>query len=72
MAIDPRRFGPTRGELWFRLAFSVAGLAFLLVAVAITGIPTGPALFELFGIIGLFLGGTSVWSARRLILRLHP
>lgn len=72
MAIDPRKFGPTRGELTFRLVASALGLAFLLVAVAITGIPSGPAMFELFGIVGLFFGGSIVWSARRLILRLHP
>lgn len=72
MAIDPRKYGPTRGELWFRLGVSAAGLVFLLVAVAITGIPSGPAMFELFGIAGLFLGGTIVWAGRRLILRLHP
>lgn len=72
MAIDPRKFGPTRGELIFRLVVSCLGLAFLLVAVAITGIPTGPAFGELFGVAGLFLGGTIIWSARRLILRLHP
>lgn len=72
MGIGPRKYGPTRGELWFRLGFSAAGLVFLLVAVAITGIPSGPAMFELFGIAGLFLGGTIVWAGRRLILRLHP
>lgn len=72
MAIDPRRYGPSRGELIFRLVFSCAGLVALLLAVAITGIPSGPALVELFGVAGLFLGGTAVWAARRLILRLHP
>ena len=72
MAIDPRKYGPTRGDLIFRLVFSCAGLVFLLVAVAITGIPSGPAMVELFGIAGLFLVGTIVWAARRLILRLHP
>ena len=72
MGIDPRKYGPTRGELWFRLWFSVAGLVFLGVAIGITGVPSGPAMFELFGIAGLFLGGTIVWAGRRLILRLHP
>lgn len=72
MAIDPRKYGPTRGELIFRLVVSALGLVFLLIAVAITGMPSGPALFELVGIAGLFLGGTAVWAARRLILRLHP
>jgi hypothetical protein len=72
VAIDPRRYGPTRGELWFRLGFAVAGLALLGVAVAVRGFPAGPAMVEVGGIAGVFLGGTLVWSARRLILRLHP
>jgi len=70
--MDPRRFGPTRGELVFRLAFASAGLMFLVVAVAIPGISNTAALVELFGIAGLFLAGTLVWAARRLILGLHP
>lgn len=72
MSIDPRRFGPTRGELWFRLAFGLAGLAVLGLAIALRGFPTGPALVEVGGIAGVFLGGTVVWSAWRLIRRLHP
>jgi Na+/melibiose symporter-like transporter len=72
MGIDPRKYGPTRGELKFRLAFSVAALLFLAVAIATTGIPSVPAMVELFGIAGLFLVGTIVWCVRRLILRLHP
>jgi hypothetical protein len=72
MGIDPRRYGPGRGELWFRLAFSLAGLVLLAVAVVVRGFPTGPAMVEVGGIAGLFLGGTVVWAARRLILRLHP
>jgi len=72
VAIDPRRFGPTRGELVFRLVCGLAGLALMAVVFWTHGIPEGPAFAEvgLFG--GLFLGGTVVWSARRLILRLHP
>ena len=72
MSVDPRRFGPTRGELWFRLGFSLAGLVLLAVAVAVRGFPAGPAMVEVGGIAGVFLGGTAVWAARRLILRLHP
>ena len=41
MSIDPRRFGPTRGELWFRLVFALAGLGLLGVAVAVRGFPAG-------------------------------
>jgi hypothetical protein len=72
MSIDPRRFGPTRGELWFRLVFALAGLGLLGVAVAVRGFPAGPAMVEVGGIAGLFLGGTVIWAGRRLVLGLHP
>lgn len=72
MGIDPRKYGPTRRELWFRLGIALAGLAFLVVIWNRHGTPSGPAMVEVFGIGGLFLGGTAVWSARRLVLRLHP
>jgi hypothetical protein len=59
------RFGPTRGELKFRLAFSVAGLALLIGAYATNGIG-GIASLEI-AIIGFgFFGGSALWSARRL------
>jgi xanthosine utilization system XapX-like protein len=63
------KYGPTRGELKFRLAFSLAGFALTLVALFAHGIPSAPALFEVLGIAGLFFGGTAVWSARRLMRR---
>lgn len=63
------KYGPTRGELMFRLAFSLAGLAFLAVALAIHGVPAGPAFVELGLLAGGFLGGTAVWSAWRLLRR---
>jgi hypothetical protein len=66
------KYGPTRGELQFRLAFSLAGLAFLGVAIALRGLPQGPALVEVIGVAGLFFGGTAILSARRLIRRDHP
>lgn len=72
MAIDPRKYGPTRNELWFRLWFSVAGLVLLGAAVVIRGFPAGPAMVEVGGIAGVFLIGTVIWSARRLLARLHP
>ncbi|MFD1344586.1 hypothetical protein [Litorisediminicola beolgyonensis] len=58
--------GPSRGELIFRLCFSLAGLALLGAAIAVRGWPQGPALFEVIGVAGLFFGGTAVWSAWRL------
>jgi hypothetical protein len=63
------KYGPSRGELIFRLVFSLAGLVFLAVALAIHGVPTGPAFVELGLLAGGFLGGTAVWSAWRLLRR---
>jgi hypothetical protein len=62
----PNRFGPTRGELKFRLAVSLAGVALMVFALFYRGVPEGPALVEVAGIAGLFFGGTAVWSAVRL------
>ncbi|MFP7671988.1 hypothetical protein ACG74X_01395 [Marivita sp. S0852] len=58
--------GPTRGELWFRLAFSLFGLGLLAATVAIRGIANFAALIEVVGIAGAFFGGTAIWSAIRL------
>ena len=58
--------GPTRGELIFRLCFSLAGLALLVVAVTVRGIPSGPALFEVIGVAGAFFGGTAIWTILKL------
>lgn len=60
------KFGPTRGELWFRLVVGLAGLAFLTAAIVARGMPTGPALVEVLGFGGLFFGGTVLWSAWKL------
>lgn len=58
--------GPTRNELWFRLVFSLAGLALLIVVVLTRGISNAAALVEVVGIAGLFFGGTAIWSALKL------
>jgi hypothetical protein len=63
---DPNPYGPTRGELKFRLAVSLAGFALMVFALVYRGIPDGPALVEVVGIAGLFFGGSAVWSAVRL------
>lgn len=60
------RFGPTRRELKFRLAVSCGGLALMLAALFLRGIPSGPAIVEVVGIAGLFFGGTAVWTLRQL------
>ena len=67
-----RRFGPTRGELKFRAAFSVFGLALLAYALVRRGLPEGPALIEVVGLAGLMFGGTLILSVRKLIRRDHP
>ena len=71
MAKTPH-YGPTRGELWLRLAVSLGGLAMLGALLALRGIPTGPGLVEVLVIPLLFFGGTLFLSARRLICRDHP
>ena len=58
---------PTRSEIWFRLCFSIAGLAFLAAAVAYRGMPSGPAMFEVIAIAGVFFGGTLIWSVAKLV-----
>ncbi len=66
MSRDPYRFGPSRGELKFRLVVSVAGFALMVFALFYRGIPEGPAIVEVVGLAGLFFGGSAVWSAIRL------
>lgn len=63
---DPNRFGPSRGELKFRLVVSLAGFALMLAALFARGIPKGPAIVEVVGLAGLFFGGSAIWSAIRL------
>jgi hypothetical protein len=60
------KYGPTRGELWFRLCTGLLGLLFLTAAITWRGIPSGPALVEVLGFGGLFFGGTVIWSAWKL------
>lgn len=66
-----KKFGPTRGELIFRLVFSLAGLAMLGVLLAVRGLPEGPGLVEVVGLAGAFFGGTVVLSIRALLRRDH-
>ncbi len=59
------KYGPSRGELKFRLVFSSVGFVVLVVALLTQGLD-GLAWLEvgLFG--GLFLGGSALWSAWKL------
>ncbi len=69
---NPYRFGPTRGELWFWLWASIAGLGFLGFAVLARGVPSGPALAEVVGLAGVVFGYLGGRSVKRLIRREHP
>lgn len=60
------RFGPTRGEHRLRLAISALGLGMLVAALTLHGIPTGPALFEVIGVGGVFFAGSAAWSGWKL------
>ena len=63
------RFGPSRGELKFRLVVSGMGLCLMATALFLRGVPTGPAFVEVVGIAGAFFGGTAVWTLCRLYPR---
>ncbi len=69
---NPYRYGPTRGELWVWLVFSVAGLGLVAFALFSRGVPTGPALVEVVGIAGLLFGYLAARSVKRLIRNQHP
>jgi len=58
-------FGPSRGELWFRVALSLAGLGLVVVAVTVKEI-TGPAWIEVVGLGVVFFGGSAAWSLWKL------
>jgi hypothetical protein len=69
---NPYRYGPTRGELWFWLFASLGGFGLMAVAIAVRGIPEGPAIAEVLGlgtVVFGYLGGRSV---KRLIRHEHP
>lgn len=66
------KYGPTRADLRFRLAVSLAGLALLVAAIAYRGWPQGPGGWEAVGIAGLFFGGTMIWTGAKLLRRDYP
>jgi hypothetical protein len=60
------KFGPSRGELWFRLAVSAFGLGMMITAVTMRGV-RGIAWVEVVGLASVFFGGTAVWTILRLL-----
>lgn len=68
---DENKYGPSRGELKFRLYASLAGLALMAGALLFKGVPTGPAFFEVVIVAGGFFGGTALWTLWTLRRRAH-
>lgn len=66
------RFGPTRGELWFWLGVSAAGLCLMGFAFWLRGLPQGIAIAEVAGIASIVFGYLGGRSVKRLIRREHP
>lgn len=69
---NPFRYGPTRGELWFWLVASMAGLGLMAFAFLYRGLPGGAALIELVGLPIVLFGYLCARSVKRLIRREHP
>lgn len=69
MLLRMNKYGPTRGEWLFRLAFSLAGLGMLVLLVVLRGVPKGAGLVEVFGVSVLFFGGTAAFALRALLRR---
>lgn len=67
-----KHFGPTRGELKFRLAFSFVGLVALLGALVYRDFQAGPAMVEVLIIAGGFFGGSAIWTILKLVKHDHP
>ena len=64
------RFGPTRGEWKFRLAFSLGGLGLLAGGLFYRrDADFGPGAWEAILISLAFFGGTALWSIRALMGR---
>ncbi len=62
-----RKFGPTKRELQFWLAASLAGFALMGVALGLHGFPSGPGIVEVVLVPGAFLG----WLLMRSVIRLR-
>jgi hypothetical protein len=60
-------FGPSRGELWFRIVVGILGLCLVAFMVFAKGLPEGPALVEVVGLGVAFFGGTLFFAVRRLL-----
>ncbi|MEM6889548.1 MAG: hypothetical protein AAF636_15605 [Pseudomonadota bacterium] len=72
MTPPQRKFGPTKGELQFRVGLSGSGLLALVAAVLYRGWPAGFAMIEVITIGALFFGGTLFFSLRKLLRGDYP
>lgn len=56
------KFGPSKGELWFRVVVSLIGLAMMCYAIFVVGLSGNIAIYEVGVAGGAFFGGTLIWS----------
>lgn len=60
------KYGPSRGELKFRLCMGLFICGLLLAALLEKGVPTGLVGIELFVFTGAFGLGSVIWSLWKL------
>jgi len=60
------KYGPDRKELYVRLALCGVGLALLVAALVLRGVPNGPAFFEVIVVGGGFLVASVIWCLIKL------
>lgn len=60
------KYGPSRGELKFRLAVGLFICGLLVAAAIVKGVPTGLVGVELYVVCGSFGLGTVAWSLWKL------
>ena len=59
-------FGPTRGEILFRLTVSLLALVMLAVAVSLRGIPGDTTIAQALGLAAIFLASSTYWNLRAM------
>ena len=64
--MSDKKHRTSRGELLFRLWFSLAGLGLMVAGLVYRGLPVGPAGYEAIGAAAIFFGGTCGWTVFKL------
>ena len=61
------KFGPSRGDIIFRLCMGLFICGLLIVAAIVKGVPTGLVGIELYLFCGAFGVGSVIWSLWKLM-----